>query len=67
MKLKVYLAEIGMTAKKFSEIADCNCRYLSLIMNGRVKAGKRLTRDILKLTDGQVDLKKITLRPVEKE
>lgn len=54
MKLKAYLAEIGMSAKDFSVLIECNYRYLSLIMNGHLKPGKRLAKDIEELTDGHV-------------
>ncbi len=56
MKLKSYLADIGMTVKDFSSLVQCNYRYMSRIMNGHVKPGKRLAQDIEDLTDGQVKL-----------
>jgi len=56
MKLKCYLADIGMTMKDFSQLVQCNHRYMSRIMNGHAKPGKRLARDIEELTDGQVKL-----------
>lgn len=56
MKLKSYLADIGMTVKDFSALLECNYRYMSRIMNGHVKPGKRLAQDIEDLTDGQVKL-----------
>lgn len=63
MKLKVYLATIDMTLKDFSELVGCDRRYLSRIMNGHVKPGKRLAKDVFQLTDGQVHL----LEPEKKE
>jgi len=56
MKLKVYLAEIGMTLKDFSELLEINHRYLSRIMNGHIKPGRRLAADISRLTDGKVKI-----------
>ncbi len=56
MKLKSYLAEIGMTVKDFSSLVECNYRYLSRIMNGHIKPGKRLAKEIEDITGGQVIL-----------
>jgi len=56
MKLKSYLAEIGMSVKEFSALVGCNYRYMSRIMNGHTMPGKRLKKDIEDLTDGQVKL-----------
>ena len=56
MKLKSYLADIGMTVKDFSSLVQCNYRYMSRLMNGHAKPGKRLNQDIVDLTDGQVNL-----------
>jgi hypothetical protein len=54
MKLKSYLAEIGMTARAFSELLNINYRYFCNIMAGRNIPGMRLARDIEMLTDGKV-------------
>lgn len=56
MKLKVYLAEKGMTNNDFSALVGCSFAYFSRIVNGRVKPGKRLAKDIEALTGGQVKL-----------
>lgn len=56
MKLKTYLADIEMTAKDFSSLLGCNAQYISMIMNGHKKPGKRLAKDIEDLTDGKVML-----------
>lgn len=54
MKLRVYLAEKEMTAKEFSEKAGIHRNYLGLIINGKIKPGKRLARDLEILTEGKV-------------
>jgi hypothetical protein len=56
MKLKSYLAEIGMSVKDFSSLVGCNYRYMSRIMNGHTMPGKRLKKNIEDLTCGQVEL-----------
>ena len=56
MKLKSYLAEIGMSVKEFSALVGCNYRYMSRIMNGHTMPGKRLKKNIEDLTCGQVEL-----------
>jgi hypothetical protein len=56
MKLKSYLAEIGMSVKDFSALVGCNYRYMSRIMNGHTIPGKRLKKNIEDLTCGQVEL-----------
>lgn len=56
MKLKVYLAEIGMTVKDFSALLDCNYPYMSRIVNGHRKPGRRLAKEIVDMTDGKVEL-----------
>lgn len=56
MKLKAFLAEIGMSQVEFSKLVGCNYRYLTRIASGELKPGKRLARDIEELTDGNVKL-----------
>jgi hypothetical protein len=55
-KLKAFLADIDMTAKDFSKLIGCDNRYLSRVMNGHAKPGKRLSKDVEDLTDGKVRL-----------
>jgi hypothetical protein len=56
MKMKVYLADIGMTAKDFCCLIECDYPYFSRIMNGHRRPGKRLAREIEKITDGKVKI-----------
>lgn len=56
MNLKAYLAESNMTMKSFADLLGINQRYMSRIMNGHIKPGKRLERDIHTLTEGKVAL-----------
>jgi hypothetical protein len=56
MRLKVYLATIDMKIKDFAELVSCNDRYLSRIVHGHIKPGKRLAKDIEELTEGEVKL-----------
>jgi len=54
LKLKAYLANIGMTLKEFGEIVESNPHYLSQISSGQVKPSKKLARRIEKATEGNV-------------
>lgn len=54
MNLKSYLAEIHMTIIEFAQIIDANPGYLSRIINGHKKPGKRLAKEIERVTDGVV-------------
>lgn len=54
MKLKVFLAQNNYSIKDFAEILDVGDNYLSRIMHGHVKPGKRLITDIERLTGGLV-------------
>ena len=54
--LRAYLANIGMTMRDFAQVIECSPMYLSHVMAGRRKIGKRLARDIRQATDGIIDL-----------
>lgn len=54
MNLRIYLATINMTQKDFSSLLDVDQRYMSRIINNRVLPGKKLARNIEKLTHGQI-------------
>ena len=54
MKLKVFLAQNNYRLKDFAEILDIDQNYLSRIMHGHVKPGKRLLADITRLTGGEI-------------
>lgn len=56
MKLKEYLANIDMTLKDFSEIIDRNPCYLSSVINGYKKPGKKLVKEVKAITEGKVNL-----------
>jgi len=55
--LKAYLAEIGMTIKEFCEVIECNDKYLSRLIHGKKRAGRRLAKDIYQATSGTIKLK----------
>lgn len=67
MNLKIYLATINMKVKDFSELLECDPRYMSRIMNGRIHPGKRLAKAIEEMTDGQVKFEKKPKKKQEKE
>lgn len=54
--LKAYLANIGVSIKDFCESIDCNPCYMSQILNGKKLAGRRLAKDVLEATEGEVRL-----------
>ena len=56
MNLKAYLADQHVTQKDFAATLGINERYMSRVVNGHVKPGKRLMRDIDALTEGKVKL-----------
>ncbi len=56
--IKAYLAENGITMKEFAEKLECNRSYLSRIANGAIAPSPRLARDINRLTDGIIDIKR---------
>jgi len=56
MRLKVYLAIKDLSITDFSKQLGCNRNYMSLIMHGRKKPGKRLAKDIMAFTQGEVDV-----------
>ena len=60
--IKAYLAEHGMTMKEFAEKLEVNRSYLSRIASGSIAPSSRLARDINRLTNGVIDLKKCTTK-----
>lgn len=56
--LKSYLIEKNMTMKEFSEKLDIAYPYLSKIASGKLKPSSRLAREINRLTDGIIDIKR---------
>jgi len=54
--LRAYLANVGITNKQFAEKLDCCPEYLRMITSGHKIPGRRLARDIFKLTDGIINL-----------
>jgi len=62
MNLKAYLADQRVTQKDFAQTLGINERYMSRLVNGHLKPGKRLERDINALTEG-----KVKLEPKQKE
>lgn len=57
MNLKAYLAEIGVSLKDLARILDYDPRYLSHVMHGHTKPSIRLSKEIEKLTNGEVKIK----------
>lgn len=54
MNLKEYLFLNRITVNDFAEKINCNRSYFSRLLNGHVKPGKRLAKDIEKETNGEV-------------
>jgi DNA-binding transcriptional regulator YdaS (Cro superfamily) len=54
MKLKVFLAINDMTLTEFAKKVDTGVQYLSSISCGRATPSKRLVKDIVQATNGQV-------------
>lgn len=54
MDLRTYLFMMKITSVQFSKLLECNRHYLSLILNGHKKPGKRFAKDIETLTNGAV-------------
>mgnify|MGYP001564856723 FL=1 len=54
--LKAYLANTGQTLKDFCRMLDCDMTYMSAVMNGRVRAGRRLAKDVRIATGGTIRL-----------
>ena len=54
MDLREYLFRKKLSVTKFSEMIDSNRAYLSLVIHGRTKPGKRLAKDIERATNGEV-------------
>jgi plasmid maintenance system antidote protein VapI len=57
MRLKDYLSNIDMTLKDFSQLIDRTPEYMSRVINGHAKIGKRLAEYIEELTKGKVKLR----------
>jgi DNA-binding XRE family transcriptional regulator len=56
LKLKAYLANIGMTLKEFAVLVDANPHYLSMISGGKIKPSRRLAKEIEAATHGNVKI-----------
>lgn len=54
MKLKLYLIANRITIIDFSNKIDCSRVYLTNVVNGKKKPGKRLAKDIEIATNGEV-------------
>lgn len=57
--LKAYLATIDMTFRKFAEMVECSPAYLSSVARGKRIPKKRIANNILRLTNGTIDITKI--------
>jgi transcriptional regulator with XRE-family HTH domain len=60
--LRSYLAEKNMTLREFSEKLEYTYVYVSRVASGKVKPSARMIRDINKLTEGVVDLKRPSVK-----
>jgi len=54
MDLKTYLKEIKMSAKDFGELIQYNPQYIYRVTNGHMIPGKKMAREIEKITGGAV-------------
>jgi hypothetical protein len=43
-----------MKINQFCKLVDCNSSYISSIINGHLRPGKKLARNIERVTEGQV-------------
>jgi len=59
MDLKEYLYQKRMTITQFGELIDFSRTHLSQVMNGNLKAGRKLVRAIEKATNGEVKASEI--------
>lgn len=59
MELDEWLWRNKMTIAEFSRAVDCDKHYLNRIVNKHLKPGKRLARDIVLATQGQVTEKEL--------
>jgi hypothetical protein len=64
MLLKHYLQAENITLDRFCREVDCNMYYMSRIMNGHTKPGKRLAREIERQTHGQVKVLEMSKRDI---
>lgn len=56
MNLKTYLNNNNQSLKEFCQILECGRGYLSRIASGHLRPGKRLAKDIERLTEGKVNI-----------
>jgi transcriptional regulator with XRE-family HTH domain len=54
MELREYMFLNRLSVNQVAKDLECNRCYLSQILNGGVKAGKRLAKDISEYTEGKV-------------
>ena len=54
MNLREYLKQNNLTISAFADQIEYNRSHLSLVLSGERKAGKKLSRDIERATNGQV-------------
>ena len=58
MTFRMYLAYVGMSIKEMAEVLDCSAGYLQMIMSGQRKPGRRFNKDVVRATDGWINLLK---------
>lgn len=59
MELDIWLCTNKMTITELASLLDCDRHYLNRIVNKHLKPGKRLARDIVLATKGQVTEKEL--------
>jgi len=56
MNLRVYLATQNLKVNDFAEMMDISRGYASALLNNKIKPGKKLCKNVEKLTNGEVKL-----------
>ena len=59
MKLKIYLMINKIRLGEFSKILGCTREHLSRIINGKIRASKRLAQDIERETHGKIKAQEV--------
>ena len=67
MTLRDYLHKNYITQKSFAALLDISEDYMGSIVNGRLKASKKLARNIEKLTSGEIKAEEVREDLAEKK
>lgn len=60
MDLREYLFRNRITCKAFSELVNYQRTYISKVIHGKIKPGRKLIQAIMKATNGQVSASDFT-------